>query len=574
VGSTVSAGDHARLAALFGEMSRAALAMSGGGRPVPGQAGLPPAAMPDAAALSVMQQEFAARHLALWQAMLARKPGEVAEPMVPPAPGDRRFSAPQWAESPFHDYLRQAYLLNAEYAMRAAEALPVADARSKGRILYMTRQVVDALAPSNFAATNPEFIQTALDTKGESITRGIANLLADLEKGRISMSDESAFEVGRNLAVTPGAVIHENAVMQLIQYAPATARVAERPLLIVPPCINKYYILDLSPENSFVRFIVEQGITVFMISWKSAGPAEAALTWDDYVGSGVFEALDVVRDVCRVSDPNVLGFCIGGTLLASALAVGALNGRGEVASVTLMTTLLDFLEAGELGCLVDEAAITAREQANVEGALMRGGELAGVFASLRANDLIWQYVVGNYLKGSTPPAFDLLYWNADSTNLPGGFATWYLRNMYLDNALRIPDRLRILDTPVDLGLIDAPAYLLATAEDHIVPWQGAYASRGLLGGESCFVLGASGHIAGAINPASRNRRSYRLAEYDGDDAAAWLADSIEHRGSWWLHWIEWLQRHGGRSVVARKKPGNGRYRPLEPAPGRYVKERA
>ncbi|MDX5446669.1 MAG: alpha/beta hydrolase, partial [Zoogloeaceae bacterium] len=465
--------------------------MMNGAPPTSGQAHAP-LSMPDTAALTALQQEFAARHLALWQAMLARRPGEVAEPMVPAAPGDRRFSAPQWAESPFHDYLRQAYLLNADYAMRAAEALPVTDPRSRGRMLYMTRQVVDALAPSNFAATNPEFIQAALDTQGESITRGIANLLADLEKGRISMSDESAFEVGRNLAVTPGTVIHENAVMQLIQYAPASARVAERPLLIVPPCINKYYILDLSPENSFVRFIVEQGFTVFMISWKNAGQTEAALTWDDYVESGVFEALDVVREVCRVGDPNVLGFCIGGTLLASALAVGALKGRGEVASVTLMTTLLDFAEAGELGCLVDEATIAAREKANVEGALMRGGELAGVFASLRANDLIWQYVVGNYLKGGTPPAFDLLYWNADSTNLPGGFATWYLRNMYLDNALRVPDRLRILDTPVDLGLIDAPAYLLATAEDHIVPWQGAYASRGLLGGESCFVLGASG----------------------------------------------------------------------------------
>ena len=569
----MSASDPAQLAALFGEMSRAALAMMNGAPSASGQTRAP-LSMPDTAVLTALQQEFAARHLALWQAMLARKPGEVAEPTVPAAPGDRRFSAPQWADSPFHDYLRQAYLLNADYAMRAAEALPVTDPRSKGRMLYMTRQVVDALAPSNFAATNPEFIQAALDTQGESITRGIANLLADLEKGRISMSDESAFEVGRNLAVTPGAVIHENAVMQLIQYAPASARVAERPLLIVPPCINKYYILDLSPENSFVRFIVEQGFTVFMISWKNAGQPEATLTWDDYVESGVFEALDVVRDVCRVSDPNVLGFCIGGTLLASALAVGALNGRGEVASVTLMTTLLDFLEAGELGCLVDEATIAAREQANAEGALMRGGELAGVFASLRANDLIWQYVVGNYLKGGTPPAFDLLYWNADSTNLPGGFATWYLRNMYLDNALRVPDRLRILDTPVDLGLIDAPTYLLATAEDHIVPWQGAYASRGLLGGESCFVLGASGHIAGAINPASRNRRSYRVAECDGDDARAWLAGSVEHKGSWWLHWIEWLKGHGGRSVASRKKAGNARYRALEPAPGRYVKERA
>lgn len=561
--------DNTQLAALFGEMSRAALAMMQGLRDSPEGA-----AASVGADMAALQKDFATRHATLWRTMLGRKPGEVAEPVVRAPPGDRRFSAPQWAESPFHDYLRQAYLLNAEYAMRAAEALPLTDARSKGRMFYMTRQVVDALAPSNFAATNPEFIQTALDTQGESITRGIANLLGDLEKGRISMTDESAFEVGRNLAVTPGTVIHENALMQLIQYAPTTAKVASRPLLIVPPCINKYYILDLSPESSFVRFIVEQGFTVFMISWKSACEPQARLRWDDYVESGVLEALEVVRDVSRVADPNVLGFCIGGTLLASALAVAAQQDRGAVASVTLMTTLLDFAEAGELGCLVDEATLAQREQAIGAGGVMRGSELAGVFASLRANDLIWSYVVGNYLKGGTPPAFDLLYWNADSTNLPGPFATWYLRNMYLDNALREPGRLRILNTPVDLGLINAPAYVLATAEDHIVPWRGAYASRGLLGGDTTFVLGASGHIAGAINPAARNRRSYRLSEHAGYDAQAWLDASVEQPGSWWLHWIEWLRGFGGPVVAVRKKPGNARFRPVEAAPGRYVKERA
>ena len=519
-----------------------------------------------------MQRELAARHAALWQAMLARRPGEPAPQLVAPPPGDRRFSAIAWSDSPLHDYLRQAYLLNADYALRAVEAMPFADARARGRALYMTRQIVDALSPANFAATNPEFIQAALDSEGESITRGIANLLADLEKGRISMSDESAFEVGRNLATTPGAVIHENAVMQLIQYAPATAKVAARPLLIVPPCINKYYILDLSPENSFVRFAVESGFTVFMISWKNAGAAEAQLGWDDYAAGGVLEALEVVREVCRVPDPNVLGFCIGGTLLASALAA-APDGRGEVASLTLMTTLLDFAEAGELGCLVDEASLAAREQAIGAGGLMRGAELAGVFASLRANDLVWPYVVGNYLKGGTPPAFDLLYWNVDSTNLPRPFMTWYLRNMYLDNALREPGRLRILGQAADLARIRAPAYLLATAEDHIVPWRGAYASRALLGGQTQFVLGASGHIAGAINPAARNRRSYRTGG-EADSAEAWLAGSAEHAGSWWLHWVEWLRTHGGRTVAARKRLGSKDFRVLEAAPGRYVKERA
>lgn len=524
------------------------------------------------AGIEALRRELLARQQALWQAMLARPPGEPAPQLVPVPPGDRRFASEAWSESPLHDYLRQAYLLNAEYALRAVEMLPFPDARSRARALYVTRQFIDAMSPANFAATNPEFIRTALETGGESITRGIANLLADLGKGRISMTDESAFEVGRNLAVTPGAVIHENAVMQLIQYAPATPRVAVRPLLIVPPCINKYYILDLSPENSFVRFVVESGFTVFMISWKNAGPDEARLGWDDYAGTGVLEALDVVRRVSRVPDPNVLGFCIGGTLLASALAA-APDGQGDVASLTLMTTLLDFAEAGELGCLVDEASLAAREQAIGAGGLMRGAELAGVFASLRANDLVWPYVVGNYLKGGTPPAFDLLYWNADGTNLPGPFMTWYLRNMYLDNALREPGRLRILGRGADLRRVRAPAYLLATAEDHIVPWRGAYASRALLGGPTRFVLGASGHIAGAINPAARNRRSFRTG---GDEAGAedWLAGSTEQAGSWWRHWIEWLRGHGGHEVAARKRLGNKEFPVLEAAPGRYVKERA
>jgi polyhydroxyalkanoate synthase len=527
----------------------------------------------EAVRLSELQRDLAERHARLWRAMLERSPGDAGAPAEAAAAGDRRFKAPEWSESVVHDYLRQAYLLNAEFTMKGADALHFDDPRLKGRMQYLTRQLVDALAPSNFAATNPEFIRLALETDGESISRGIANMIADLERGRISMTDESAFEVGRDLAVSPGEVIFENPLMQLIQYAPATARVASRPLLIVPPCINKFYILDLSPENSFARFIVEQGFTVFMISWKNATSEDAALGWDDYVEDGVFEALQVVRAITRVREPNVLGFCIGGTLLASALAVMAERGRGRVASVTLMTTLLDFEEAGELGCLVDPAGVAARERAAAKGELMKGAELAGVFASLRANDLIWQYVVGNYLKGTRPPAFDLLYWNSDNTNLPGRFAAWYLRNMYLENRLCEPGALAILGTPVDLGRIDVPAYLFAAEEDHIVPWRGAYASRAVLGGPTCFVLGASGHIAGAINPASRNRRSYRCDGPDDTHPDAWLAGSSEHKGSWWLHWVEWLRSHSGRSVAARR-PGGRNHPSIEPAPGRYVKQRA
>jgi len=530
--------------------------------------------LPENEELARMQQAFAERHVALWSSLLQGPPDGGREPIIVPEPGDRRFSAPEWKESPVFDYVRQAYLLNAEFLKQVSDALPMADGRAKSRVQFLTRQYVDALAPSNFAATNPEFIKAALESKGESITKGVKHLLADLEKGRISMTDETAFEIGRNLAITPGSVIFENELIQLIQYAPLTGKVAEKPLLIIPPSINKFYILDLQPENSLVRFVVEQGFTVFLVSWKNVGPAESHFTWDDYLEKGPLAALDVVRSVTRVKKPNVLGFCVGGTILSSALAVARGRGEDPVESVTLMTTLLDYVDAGELGCLVDEASVAAREAAIGKGGLLKGQELANVFSSLRANDLVWQYVVGNYLKGNRPQAFDLLFWNSDATNLPGPFLTWYLRNMYLENNLRVPGRLKMLGTKVDLGKIDAPAYLLATREDHIVPWKSAYLSRGLLGGEATFVLGASGHIAGAINPAGKNRRSYWLGAAGVADPDEWLEGAAEHKGSWWRHWIEWLKARGGKQVAARGRAGNTRYKPIEPAPGRYVKERA
>lgn len=530
--------------------------------------------LPETEEFSRLQRYFAERHVALWTSMLQRKPGEQGEPIAKPEPGDRRFSSPEWAESPVFDYVRQAYLLNADFLKQVSEALPMADGRAKSRVQFLTRQYIDALAPSNFAATNPEFIKAALETKGESITKGVKNLLADLERGRISMTDDGAFEVGRNLALTPGSVIYENELIQLIQYAPLTDKVAQTPLLIIPPSINKFYIMDLQPENSLVRFIVEQGFTVFLVSWKNVKAEEATFTWDDYLEKGPLAALDVVRAVTRVKKPNVLGFCVGGTILSSALAVARARGADPVESLTLMTTLLDFADSGELGCLVDEASVTAREAAIGKGGLLPGQELANVFSALRANDLVWQYVVGNYLKGNKPQAFDLLYWNSDSTNLPGPFLTWYLRNMYLENNLRVPGKLKMLGVKVDLGKIEAPAYLLAAREDHIVPWKGAYLSRGLLGGETTFVLGASGHIAGAINPASKNRRSFWVSASGAADPDEWLDGASEHKGSWWLHWIEWLKQRGGKQVAARGRMGNARYAPIEPAPGRYVKERA
>ena len=535
---------------------------------------VPGVSLPETEAFARLQQDFAARHVALWSTMLQLKPGEKAAPVIAPPPGDRRFAAPEWSDSPVFDYIRQAYLLNASFLSQVSDELPMADGRAKSRLQFLTRQYVDALAPSNFAATNPEFVKAALETEGESITRGIKNLIADLEKGRVSMTDDGAFEVGRNIAVSPGAVIYENELMQLIQYAPLTDKVAQVPLLIVPPCINKFYILDLQPDNSLVRFTVEQGFTVFLVSWKNPTAAESTATWDDYLENGPLKALEVVRTVTRVKKPNVLGFCVGGTILTSALGVARARGEDPVASLTLMTTLLDFADAGELGCLVDEASVTAREAAIGKGGLLPGQELANVFSALRANDLIWQYVVGNYLKGNKPQAFDLLYWNSDSTNLPGPFLTWYLRNMYLENNLRMPGKLKMLGAKVDLGKVDVPAYLLATREDHIVPWKGAYLSRGLLGGEATFVIGASGHIAGAINAASKNRRSYWVNASGAADPEEWLDGAAEQKGSWWLHWIEWLRPYGGKQVAARGRLGNAKYAPIEPAPGRYVKEKA
>ena len=525
-------------------------------------------------ALKSLQQAWIAQHAQLWQGMLGKAPGQSGPQVVAPEPGDKRFDHPAWSESPVYDYLRQAYLINSEYIKRMADEAPVADGQAKTRMRFMTRQMIDAMAPSNFLATNPEFVQKAIETKGESIQQGIQNLLSDLEKGRISMTDDSAFEVGRNLAVTPGAVVFENDLMQLIQYSPTTEKVAERPFLMVPPCINKFYILDLQPENSVVRYAVEQGNTVFLVSWKNVQADLGHLTWDDYIERGALTAIKVVQDICKVDQINALGFCVGGTILGSALSVASLRGENPVASLTLLTTLLDFADSGEIGCLVDEKAVQLREATIGKGGLLKGSELAQVFSALRANDLIWQYVVGNYLKGNKPPAFDLLYWNSDATNLPGPFLAWYLRNMYLENNLRVPGKLEMCGVKADLGRVDMPAFVYASREDHIVPWKSAYLSRGLLGGDTTFVLGASGHIAGVINPPTKNKRSHWLGDSATANADEWFEAATEVKGSWWPVWAKWLASHNGGEVAARAKLGSKAYPPGEPAPGRYVKEKA
>ncbi len=542
-----------------------------------GKSGGQPPAMPapvaDPQALTALQKQFMDQQMSLWQSVLAKQQGQAPAFQVAPESGDRRFSAPEWKESPIYDYLHQAYLLNTKYLKEMVEVIPAQDDKAKERMRFLARQMADAMAPSNFAATNPEFIKLAIETKGQSITDGINNLIKDFEKGRISMTDESVFELGKNVATTEGAVVFENEVMQLIQYTPLTAKVGTRPLLMVPPCINKFYIMDLQPENSLVRYAVEQGNTVFLVSWRNPKEEQGNLGWDDYLENGPIAALRVVQEITKVKQLNVLGFCVGGTIVTSALAVLKARGENPAASLTLLTTLLDFSDTGEIGLFIDEQGVAAREATIGKGGLLPARDLQNTFSFMRANDLVWNYVTGNYLKGQKPQAFDLLYWNSDSTNLPGPFAAWYMRNMYLENSLCVPNKLAMCGQKVDLGQLDMPVYLLATREDHIVPWQSAYQSTRILSGNVRFVLGASGHIAGVINPASKNKRSYWVNEDVKTDAEGWLAMAEERKGSWWLDWANWLKPLSGEQRAPRK-PGNTKYKAIEPAPGRYVKERA
>ena len=553
------------------------------------------AAMPGGGATQQVMAGFADAYRAWLEAVAARPETLVelqgrymqeqlrlwAEALQPPKPGaapsaDKRFSAPEWEALPVFRYLRDSYLATSRMLMQAVDEAGL-DAPTRQRMRFFMRQYLDAAAPSNFLLTNPEAMKAAIESGGETLTEGMKNLLADLERGRISMTDESAFEVGRNIAVSPGAVVWENELVQLIQYAPLTAKVHERPLVMVPPCINKFYIMDLQPENSLVRFAVEQGHTVFMVSWRNVKKAQAHLGWDDYVADGVIAPLERARAISGAKQVNALGFCIGGTLLAAALAVLEKRRAGFVSSLTLLTSLLEFSDVGEIRVYIDENFVGRREKQLARGGIVPGGELAGAFSSLRANDLVWPYVVNNYLKGRQPPAFDLLYWNADATNLPGPMYAYYLRNTYQDNKLARPDALTMCGVPVSLKRVKMPAFVFAAREDHIVPWRGGYRSARTLGGDVTFVLGASGHIAGTINPASKNKRSYWTGGAGtslDDEPDHWLERAQEHPGSWWRAWSKWLAPRGGRMVAARKRLGDAKHRVIEPAPGRYVRERA
>lgn len=489
-----------------------------------------------------------------------------------PGVHDKRFADPSWQNNGLFTWNAAVYLLNAEFMHKLAEAVE-GDDKSRDRVRFAVQQWVDMMSPANYLVTNPEAQKLLVETQGKSLVSGIENMLADMRRGRISQTDETAFEVGRNVATSKGAVVFQNELIQLIQYAPLTDKVATRPILLVPPSINKFYIMDLQPENSLVRFLAEQGHTVFMVSWRNVEADLGQLTWDDYLELGALEAIRVVREISGQQRINALGFCVGGTILATAVAALAARGETPLETLTLMTTLLDFAEPGVLGVFVDERQVRLRESTIGKGGIMPGKDLATTFSFLRPNDLVWNYVVSNYLKGQQPPAFDLLYWNGDSTNLPGPMYCWYLRHMYLQNELRQPDRLVSLGEKIDLRRIKVPAYVLAAREDHIVPWRAAYQSTQLLGGKVRFALGASGHIAGSINPASKNKRSYWLSDSLPPAADQWLADAVEHPGSWWNDWAKWLRPHMGPMVAAPKSPGNRQHRAIEPAPGSYVKHR-
>jgi polyhydroxyalkanoate synthase len=524
----------------------------------------------DSTRVAAMQTAYLEQQAKLWAALSA---GPVTEPVVTQEPGDRRFVAKEWRENPFYDYIRQSYLLAARYLNDLVDSAELQNG-ARDRVRFAVRQWIDAMSPANFVATNPEALRHALESKGESLSRGLANLIGDIQRGRLSQTDESAFELGRNLATTPGRVVFENELMQLIQYAPSTDQVAKRPLLMAPPCINKYYILDLQAENSFVRYAVAQGHTVFMVSWRNAGPEIGHLTWDDYIEKGVLLPMRIAREIAGSDRVNVLGFCVGGTLLGAALAVLAARQEELVESVTYLTTMLDFSEPGQIGLFVDEASHAAREAMIGRGGILPGSDLALVFSALRANDLVWPYVVNNYLMGGSPAAFDLLFWNSDSTNLPGPMYCYYVRNTYLHNKLRVPEALTNCGVPVDLGRVKLPSFIFATREDHIVPWRAAYRSIELLGGDKTFVLGASGHVAGVINPATKNRRSYWTNSRYPTDPDAWLAGATQHQGSWWPLWAGWMEQFKGGTRKAPARQGNRKYKPTEPAPGRYVKQKA
>ena len=527
--------------------------------------------------LAAAQFELWREHVSLWSAFARKLDGEVVEPLAAPVRDDRRFADAAWSEHPAYDYLKQAYLLNARWMQSAVREVEDLDEETRRKVEFYTRQLIDACAPTNFVVTNPKVLRETLDSGGENLVRGLEHLIQDLQRGRgrlsIAMTDERAFKLGENVATTPGKVVFQNDLMQLIQYAPSTPEVQRRPLLIIPPWINKFYILDLKPQNSFITWAVDQGHTLFVISWVNPDERLAQKRFDDYMLEGPLAGLDAIERAAGEREANVIGYCIGGTLLACTLAWMAKRGDRRVASATFFTALTDFAEAGELKVFIDDAQIRLLEEHVARKGYLEGRHMATVFNLLRANDLIWSFVVNNYLLGREPLPFDLLYWNADSTRMPAAMHSFYLRNMYLENRLVRPGGITLAGETLDLRDVDLPIYQLSTESDHIAPWKATYALSQMARGPYRFVLSGSGHIAGVINPPAANKYHYLTNAQNSPAADDWLAGAKRHAGSWWTDWAAWVAQYGGGMVPARD-PGAGALPAIEDAPGSYVRMRA
>ncbi|RCX32328.1 PHA/PHB synthase family protein [Thioalbus denitrificans] len=526
------------------------------------------------AALAGTQVSFWQDAFSLWQQAGMRMLGASSESVIQPARDDRRFKDEAWQDNPLFDFIKQAYLLTAKWMLavvRGAEGLEPQTAR---KVDFFTRQFLDALAPTNFLATNPEVLRTTLESNGGNLVRGMEHLLNDLQDGqlRTRMTDLEAFTLGQNIAVTPGKVVFQNELMQLLQYTPTTEKVRKRPLLIVPPWINKFYILDLREKNSFIRWAVAQGHTVFVISWVNPDARLAEKNFDDYLTEGPLAALDAIEKATGERQVNAVGYCLGGTLLASTLAWLAARRSKRIASATFLTTMLDFSDPGELGVFIDEDQLVALEERMDAAGYLDGRAMATTFNMLRANDLIWSFAINNYLLGKEPFPFDLLYWNSDSTRMPARMHSFYLRKMYQENLLKEPGALKLAGSRIDLGRVQVPVYFLSTREDHIAPWQATYRGTRLFSGPVRFVLGASGHIAGVINPPVANKYGYWTGTELPEESDAWLEGAERHDGSWWSDWDGWVGEFAAGEVEARE-PGKG-LAVLEDAPGSYVAVRA
>lgn len=525
------------------------------------------------------QMALQQKYQSLAQYTYNRLNGEEAEPIVPHDKGDRRFKDARWTENPIFDHIRQSYLVMTQWWNERLTDMELVDPMAARKMRFALRQYTDAMSPSNFWMTNPEVLDETLKTRGENLLKGMENLIADLKanKGmpKISMVKEGLFEVGKNLATTPGKVVYQNELLQIIQYEPTTKKVFKTPLVIISPWINKYYILDMQAENSFVKWAVDQGHTVFITSWANPTAAHKDITFDDYMIKGIVTAIAVAQEATDEKEVNLIGYCIGGTLLTTLLAWWKARGiKSPVKSATFFTTLLDFADSGELTLFTDEAQILAMEQGMKETGYLDAWHMHTTFNMLRANDLIWSFVVNNYLLGREPFPFDLLYWNSDSTGIPGPAHSFYLRNMYLENNLCKPGKMKIAGTPIDITKVDTPAYFISAIEDHIAPWKATYEGAKLLGGDVTFTLAGSGHIAGVVNHPAKNKYGYWVSDHLPDDADEWLMETAQHEGSWWPHWSKWIATNYGGSKVNARIPGKGKLKAIENAPGSYVKVRA